>query len=239
MRWGTLLLCAPLLGCATTREVTPWLRVVKEPDVPHIAESGGSSHLNGEMRIERLVAGEWVVVPGATRAFGFSGGRRAVVDDRLYAESGLIARLDCEGELRALPSGRELHCFERLGEVLVGEERYESLRIRTFDHDAKPRAELHTRAPVPGSRQPFMVETTTEFLGFGPKGWVFSVFTARKEDSFASKAPQSCAAYGLATDGTWQSLGRIQFSTAEMWKCHDTRVYHRELGLTLEPGVGG
>jgi hypothetical protein len=217
--------------------VTPWLRTSRSERLRLFADSG-SQDPRDTVHVERKEADRWVRLPeDSDRAFGFAAGTRAVVERRLYAETGPPVPLACEGELRAAPDGSELVCVEIVGRFGAGGTP-QTVGIMRLDRNGQTLQRRDVLLPmrVPGEEPPLGADVTTTFLGFSPEGLVFSVFPWTAHESFAIGTEKSARAFLLHADDSWSELGTLTFTVDDLWKLRFPRPWNEALGLRIAEG---
>jgi hypothetical protein len=217
--------------------VTPWLRTSQSKPVRLFADSGRQDR-GDTVRVERNEVGRWVRLPeDSDRALGFAAGTRAVVDRRLYRETGPPIALDCEGELRATPDGSELVCIEIVGRFGAGGAP-QTVRITRLDRDGQviDRRDLPLPVRVADDEPPLGGDVSTAFLGFLPEGLVFSVLPWTAHESFASGTPKRARAFLLHADSRWSELGTLTFTVDDLWTLRFPHPWNEALGWHIAEG---
>jgi hypothetical protein len=225
-------------GCGHSREVTPWLRTSSSWSPCLLAESGGHGCMTTS-RVDRKEEGRWKrLYTDEDVAFAFAGGERAVVGRRLVRRTGDSERIECAGDLRAPPDGRELVCITMTDRRSASPQ---STTIETLDIDARPIANRTVRWPVrvPDDEPPMGDYVSAQHLGFLPAGLVFSFELIRHDASRATGSAHRCDAFVLDANDVWHPLGALVYLTPEEWRCNFPRPWNELHGWHVDRGLTG
>ncbi|MBX7099305.1 MAG: hypothetical protein K1X89_16450 [Myxococcaceae bacterium] len=215
-------------GCASSRQVTPWLRTRVEHTPVLYAESGGP---RDHVFTERLVEGRWVTISTCcTAALALPGGRAVFHRDSQLvssSERGPDTPLECAPEgLRLAPDGQRLVCLAGMGRWSDPAQPL-SVGVTWHSLDGQP---LESReVPLPAGALPG--HFFPHFAGFLEGQPLLSAHVAPV--SFSAGEAGFCAAWVLDGAG-WRPLQRL--TTAAWPRCAEADFWRERVPGALEAG---
>jgi hypothetical protein len=200
-----------------------------------MAESGSHGQCSPAAYAERRTTDGWQrIALDDDSAFAFAKGERIVLGRTLVKRDGALVPIECDGDLRSPPEGRELVCS-----TFDGKRAAQTVTITRFDADADVIAgrtlPFAIRVPEkqPSSSGDFV---GSDVVGFVPAGQVFSFEYWRGTDSHAIGTAHRCEAFVLDAKNEWQRLGELIYRTPDEWKCGSARDWNASNGWHIDPG---